>query len=188
MSCSLSRGSPPSLQMEAELCELKDFREMSHIPVLTSYIWKKELATRLVMLAGKNSLSHQTGQSPRWWGNRVSLMVQHGATYLEGMEGNTGFPLRGPQHLTEQYLPPGLPLVEAASVRSQRSHGEEQAGVPCSHREADPWEMLVIQQLGKLVSQFLLNGTSISSIANKQPFCRTALALSSLGCNLKDLN
>lgn len=44
---SLSTGSPPSLQMEAELCTLKDFREMSHIPVLTSYIWKEELATRL---------------------------------------------------------------------------------------------------------------------------------------------
>lgn len=46
-------------------------------------------------------------------------MVQHGATYLEGMEGKPGFPPRGPQHLTEQYLPPGLPLIEATSVRSQ---------------------------------------------------------------------
>lgn len=46
-------------------------------------------------------------------------MVQLGATYLEGMEGKPGFPARSPQHFAEQYLCPGLPLIEAA-LRSQR--------------------------------------------------------------------
>lgn len=47
-------------------------------------------------------------------------MVQLAGTYLQGMDGNLGFPAGIPQHLTEQYLPPGLPLIEVMSVHSQR--------------------------------------------------------------------
>lgn len=47
-------------------------------------------------------------------------MVQLGVTYLEEMERKLGFPACGPQHLTEQYLPLELLLIEAASVSSQR--------------------------------------------------------------------
>lgn len=65
MAHNLSIGSLLSLQMEAELYELKDFRKMRHIPVLSIYFWKEELAMRLVMLAGKSNLSYQTGQSLR---------------------------------------------------------------------------------------------------------------------------
>jgi len=46
-------------------------------------------------------------------------MVQLGATYLEGTEGKPRYPAHSPQHLTEQYLPPGLPLIKAVSFCSQ---------------------------------------------------------------------